>query len=92
MQMFAGRCTTDIQFYVSLLLLVSVTATLTIRPQTPYNYQRALIWTAVMTALSHLDPNFGSVYSIHAVNEPMMDSSVTPGYGECKLDSLGPSS
>ncbi|KAG1908090.1 glycoside hydrolase family 5 protein [Suillus fuscotomentosus] len=48
---------------------------------TPYNYQRALVWTAVMTTLSHLDPNFGSVFSIEAANEPINDASQTPGYG-----------
>ena len=51
--------------------------------QTPYNYRRALIWTAVMTALSHLDPDFESVVSIHAVNEVIMNADLTPGYGEC---------
>lgn len=48
------------------------------------NYQRALIWTAVMTALSHLDPAFSSVFAIEAVNEPTSDASKTPGYGECR--------
>ncbi|KAL6297832.1 glycoside hydrolase family 5 protein [Sparassis latifolia] len=48
---------------------------------TEYNYHRALVWTAVMTTLSHLDPNFGSVLAIEAVNEPIMDASETPGYG-----------
>jgi len=63
-QMFAGRCTSDVQFY------------------TPYNYHRALVWTAVMTALSHLDPNFGTVAGIEAINEPTMNASLTPGLGE----------
>ncbi|KAI0343318.1 glycoside hydrolase family 5 protein [Trametopsis cervina] len=49
---------------------------------TDYNYHRALVWTAVMTALSHLDPNFGSVFAIEAVNEPIMDATQTPGYGD----------
>ncbi|KAF9819351.1 hypothetical protein IEO21_02239 [Rhodonia placenta] len=48
---------------------------------TDYNYQRALVWTAVMTSLSHLDPNFASVFAIEAVNEPIMDADQTPGYG-----------
>ncbi|KAJ8588372.1 glycoside hydrolase family 5 protein [Rhizopogon salebrosus TDB-379] len=48
---------------------------------TPYNYHRALVWTAVMTALSHLDPNFGSVFAIEAINEPIMNATQTPGYG-----------
>lgn len=49
---------------------------------TDKNYHRALVWTAVMTALSHLDPDFGSVFSIEAVNEPIMDATQTPGYGD----------
>ncbi|KAG5350032.1 hypothetical protein C0989_000562 [Termitomyces sp. Mn162] len=50
---------------------------------TPYNYHRALVWTAVMTALSHVDPAFSNVVAIEAVNEPIMDANQTPGYGEC---------
>ncbi|GJE93192.1 glycoside hydrolase family 5 protein [Phanerochaete sordida] len=49
---------------------------------TDYNYHRALIWTAVMTTLSHLDPAFESVIAIEAVNEPIMDATQTPGYGD----------
>lgn len=49
---------------------------------TPANYRRALIWTAVMTTLSHIDPAFASVVSIEAVNEPIMDAALTPGYGD----------
>ncbi|KAL0568264.1 hypothetical protein V5O48_013724 [Marasmius crinis-equi] len=49
---------------------------------TDQNYERALVWTAVMTALSHIDPVFGSVFSIQAVNEPIMDAHQTPGFGE----------
>ncbi|OCH93675.1 glycoside hydrolase family 5 protein [Obba rivulosa] len=49
---------------------------------TDYNYHRALVWTAVMTSLAHLDPNFGSVFAIEAVNEPIMDAAQTPGYGD----------
>lgn len=63
-QMFAGRCTTDVEFY------------------TPHNYHRALIWTAIMTALSHIDPAFSSVAAIEAINEPIMDVTQTPGYGD----------
>ncbi|KAG1747935.1 glycoside hydrolase family 5 protein [Suillus paluster] len=48
---------------------------------TPYNYHRALVWTAVMTTLAHLDPNFGSVFAIEAVNEPIMNAAETPNYG-----------
>ncbi|TDL26693.1 glycoside hydrolase family 5 protein [Rickenella mellea] len=46
---------------------------------TDYNYHRALIWSAVMTALSHLDPDFSNVFAIEAVNEPIMNSAQTPG-------------
>ncbi|KAJ2915952.1 hypothetical protein MD484_g4479, partial [Candolleomyces efflorescens] len=49
---------------------------------TPYNYHRALIWSGVMTALSHLDPAFRTVASLQAVNEPVMDANQTPGYGQ----------
>ncbi|KAL0953905.1 hypothetical protein HGRIS_005072 [Hohenbuehelia grisea] len=49
---------------------------------TPHNYHRALVWTAVMTALSHLDPAFENAVSIQAVNEPIMDANKTPDYGE----------
>jgi hypothetical protein len=37
-----------------------------------------------MTALSHLDPAFSNVVAIEAVNEPIMDASKTPGYGNCR--------
>lgn len=40
-----------------------------------------------MTALSHLDPDFGSVVAIEAVNEPIMDATQTPGYGDCTFRS-----
>ncbi|TFK39672.1 glycoside hydrolase family 5 protein [Crucibulum laeve] len=49
---------------------------------TPANYHRALVWTSVMTALTHLDPVFSSVAAIEAVNEPIMDATQTPGYGD----------
>ncbi|KAG8706182.1 hypothetical protein FRC09_002543, partial [Ceratobasidium sp. 395] len=63
-QMFAGRCTSDVQFY------------------TPRNYKRALIWAGVMTVITHLDPQFGTVFAIEAINEPEMDYSKTPGLDE----------
>lgn len=63
-QMFAGRCTSDVQFY------------------TERNYNRALGWTATMTAISHIDPDFSHVFAIEAINEPIMDATKTPGYGE----------
>jgi glucan endo-1,6-beta-glucosidase len=37
-----------------------------------------------MTVFSHLDPDFSKVFSLQAVNEPVMDASKTPGYGQCK--------
>ncbi|KAH9991331.1 glycoside hydrolase superfamily [Russula compacta] len=49
---------------------------------TDYNYGRALTWTAVMTFITHLHPNFGSVFSIEAVNEPITNATQTPGYGD----------
>ncbi|CAL1714506.1 unnamed protein product [Somion occarium] len=49
---------------------------------TEANYHRALVWTAGMTALTHLDPDFSSVFAIEAVNEPIMDASQTPNYGD----------
>jgi len=48
---------------------------------TPYNYHRALVWTAVMTVFSHLAPDFESVFAIEAVNNPITDATKTPGYG-----------
>ncbi|KAF8493036.1 glycoside hydrolase family 5 protein [Russula emetica] len=49
---------------------------------TDYNYGRALIWTAVMTFMSHVHPQFDSVFSIEAVNEPIMNATQTPGLGD----------
>jgi len=49
---------------------------------TDAQYQRALTWTAVMTALGHLDPDFDMTFSIQAVNEPNMNAATTPGYGD----------
>ncbi|TEB33243.1 glycoside hydrolase family 5 protein [Coprinellus micaceus] len=49
---------------------------------TPANYHRALIWTGVMTAVTHLVPAFSAVASIEAMNEPIMDASKTPGMGD----------
>ena len=36
-----------------------------------------------MTFFSHMDPSFGSVFAIEAVNEILLDPSLTPGYGQC---------
>ena len=38
-----------------------------------------------MTFLSHLHPNFRSVFAIEAANEPLRNATLTPGYGGCKL-------
>ena len=41
-----------------------------------------------MTVLSHLHPKFESVFSIEAANEPIMNATMTPGYGDCKHFSI----
>jgi aryl-phospho-beta-D-glucosidase BglC (GH1 family) len=41
-----------------------------------HNYQRALMWSAVLTAMSHLDRDFSSVVAIECINEPLRDVSV----------------
>lgn len=53
--------------------------------QTPPNYFRALQWAAVTTFVTHIDPSFSTVFGIEAVNEPLMDPSQTPGYGDCEF-------
>nr|GAT47118.1 glycoside hydrolase [Mycena chlorophos] len=53
---------------------------------TPYNYQRALTWTAVMATLAHIDPAFANAVALEAVNEPIMDASQTPGLGDFELN------
>ncbi|KAJ3551313.1 hypothetical protein NM688_g4777 [Phlebia brevispora] len=35
---------------------------------TEANYHRALVWTAVMATLAHLDPDFATAFAIEAVN------------------------
>lgn len=35
-----------------------------------------------MTTLSHVDPAFANAVAIEAVNEPIMDATQTPNYGE----------
>lgn len=42
-----------------------------------------------MTALSHLDQDFSTVAAIEAVNEPIMDANLTPGYGDCSYFIFG---
>ena len=70
-------------FYVS-TPVVSFSSVVLTENQTDYNYGRALIWTAVMTFMSHLNPQFDSVFSIEAANEPLMNATQTPGLGDCK--------
>lgn len=38
-----------------------------------------------MASVTHLHPNFASVFAIEAVNEPIMDAAMTPGYGDCEF-------
>ena len=83
--MQSHRCTSDVQFYVSNLVRFYPIAQLNYFIQTPKNYHRALIWTAVMTFFSHVDPSFGSVFAIEAANEVLTDPSLTPGYGQCRF-------
>ncbi|CAE6350407.1 unnamed protein product [Rhizoctonia solani] len=49
---------------------------------TEKNYERALTWAAVMTRMVYQDPDFSTVFAIEAVNEPVMDATKTPGYGD----------
>ncbi|KAJ7813146.1 glycoside hydrolase family 5 protein [Mycena olivaceomarginata] len=77
------RCTNDVEFYVHLIPLFSFATAYGLHvPRLPYNYHRALIWTSVMTVLSHVDPAFANAVAIEAVNEPIMDATQTPGYGD----------
>ncbi|KAH7103510.1 glycoside hydrolase family 5 protein [Auriculariales sp. MPI-PUGE-AT-0066] len=50
------------------------------------NYERAMIWGGVMTAMSHLDPDFESVYEIGAINEPINNAANTPNLGQYYTD------
>ena len=36
-----------------------------------------------MTFFSHVDPDFESVFAIEAINEPLMNATLTPGLGQC---------
>lgn len=40
-----------------------------------------------MTFMSHLHPQFDSVFSMEAVNEPIMNATQTPGLGDCEQTS-----
>lgn len=67
-QMFAGNCTSDIQFYNS---------------PNDYNYQRVVTWSIIMAWLSHVHHAFETVFAVEAINEPMQDYSLTPGSDRC---------
>lgn len=67
--MFAGNCTTDVQFYDS---------------EDDYNYKRAVTWSIVMAYLAHTHPAFETVFSIEAANEVLQDATQTPGLAGCK--------
>jgi hypothetical protein len=79
--MFAGNCTSNVQFYAHRAYLRNAAAA-GARTQTTYNYGRVLSWAAAMIALSQLHPSFASVFLLEAVNEPIEDASKTPGYGD----------
>jgi hypothetical protein len=87
-QMFAGNCTPIAQFYVRVWSGLNLRRSDNKRHQTAPNYARALTWTAVMTTLSHLDPDFEPIFAIQAVNEPIMDATQTPGLQQCEHPSL----
>lgn len=42
------------------------------------NYRRALTWIVILTAMSHLDPDFQRVLGIFFINEPHSDVSLPP--------------
>ncbi|EGG11607.1 family 5 glycoside hydrolase [Melampsora larici-populina 98AG31] len=50
------------------------------------NYRRALTWAAVLTAMSHLDPDFQGVLGILCINEPVRDTTKTPGLEQYYAD------
>lgn len=51
-----------------------------------HNYQRALTWSAILTSMTHLDPDFSSVVAILCINEPLSDASLTPGLEQYYTD------
>jgi len=61
--MFAGNCTSQVEFYNS---------------PDDYNYKRAVTWSIVMAYLSHVHPAFETVFSIEAINEPIQNAAQTP--------------
>ncbi|KAH9824032.1 family 5 glycoside hydrolase [Melampsora americana] len=50
------------------------------------NYRRALTWAAILTAMSHLDPDFQRVLGILSINEPERDTTKTPGLEQYYAD------
>ena len=53
-QMFAGNCTSQVEFYNS---------------PDDYNYKRAVTWSIVMAYLSHTHPAFATVFTIEAMKD-----------------------
>ena len=49
------------------------------------NFHHAFVWTAVLTALLHVNLNFSTVVapSLQAINEPIMYANNTPELGKC---------
>ncbi|KZP09600.1 glycoside hydrolase family 5 protein [Athelia psychrophila] len=74
-QMFAGNCTTLVEFYSS--------ASTPLIPD--YNYKRAVTWGIVMAFLSHAHPAFEKVFTIEGVNEPIQNAALTPGLGRFEV-------
>jgi hypothetical protein len=68
--MFAGNCTTQVEFYNS---------------PDDYNYKRAVTWSIVMAYLSHTHPTFETVFTIETINKPIQDVTQTPGLGRCQF-------
>lgn len=60
------RCSQLLREFLQLIAIYFVTERLL--NQNEANYHRALVWTAVMSTLSHLDPNMASVFALEAAN------------------------
>ncbi|KAF8307333.1 glycoside hydrolase [Clavulina sp. PMI_390] len=67
MQMFAGNCTSQVEFYSS---------------PNNYNYVRGVTWGIVMAWMSHVHPAFETVFGIEAINEPIQNVASTPNIAE----------
>ncbi|MBW0536866.1 hypothetical protein O181_076581 [Austropuccinia psidii MF-1] len=51
-----------------------------------YSYQCALTWSAILMAMTHLDPDFQNVVGIECVNEPLSNATLTPGLEQYYAD------